>query len=773
MHGDGGPATSSQLRDPDGIYGDSAGNIYYCDSNNDRVRKIDTSGNLTTLAGTNFSGFTGDGGQATLARTNRPRGLFVDSAGNTYFSDPDNQRVRKIDTSGVINTVAGTGTAGYNGDGISATTADLNNPNQVLIDGSGDLLIADASNHRIRKVSGGNITTVVGTGVAGFSGDSGAATAAQVDGPAGIALDASGSNLYIADFNNHRVRKVDSGGTITTVAGTGVAGSTGDGGAATSAQINGPISVFVDGNDNLYIVEFSGNRVRKVSSGTISTVAGTGTAGFSGDSGPATSAQLNGPSKIFVDSSGNLYIVDFTNNRIRKVDTGGTITTIAGTGVSGRIDDGGPATSAQFHEPRALDRDRDGNFYIPDGQNHRIRKIDTSGIITTVAGTGVAGFSGDSGPATSAQIDQPQGLDVDDSGNLYLVDSNNHRVRKIDTSGTITTIAGTGTQGFNGDGISATTADLDTPQDVVVDSSGSIYISEFGNNRVRKVNSSGTISTVAGTGTAGYNGDGIAATTAQLNQPVGIHLDSTGNLYIGDRTNHRIRKVDTSGTITTIAGDGNNAFSGDGGAATSARLSAPTWIGTDSLGNIFFSDGNNQRIRQIDTSGNINTVAGTGTAGFNGDDIDPTTAQVNFPTGIFVDGLSRLYFSDHSNHRIRRITLFPPPDLLNFTGLTAPPYTPTLDWSDVSDASTYTLEYADNDDFTGSTTVTSLTASEFTFATVLALDTYYWRVKSHASDGRVSPFSSSDSFGIIPMLTQVGTALLAAMMAAYLWSRMK
>ena len=331
---------------------------------------------------------------------------------------------------------------------------------------------------------------------------------------------------------------------ITTVAGTGTAGYNGDGIAATSAQLFFPWGVFVDASGNVYVADESNNRIRKVTpSGNITTVAGTGVAGYNGDGISATNAQLNYPEGVFMDGSGNLYIAD--GYRIRKVTPSGNITTVAGTGTAGYNGDGILATTAKLNLPYGLFVDASGNLYFADVLNHRVRKVTAStGIITTIAGTGVAGYNGDGIAATTAQLDRPWGVFGDASGNVYIPDYLNNRIRKVNTSGNITTIAGTGTAGYNGDGILATTAQINGPWGVCVDASDNVYIADYLNNRIRKVDvSTGIISTIAGTGVAGYNGDGILATTAQLNIPFGVFVDASGNLYIGDRGNNRIRKV--------------------------------------------------------------------------------------------------------------------------------------------------------------------------------------------------------------------------------------
>jgi uncharacterized protein (TIGR03437 family) len=328
-------------------------------------------------------------------------------------------------------------------------------------------------------------------------------------------------------------------GIITTVAGSGTAGGSGDGGPATSASL-GPWGVAVDAAGNLYIADYSNSRIRKVSpSGIISTAAGNGTRGFSGDGGPATGASLNQPSGVAVDAAGNLYIADYYNYRVRKVSSSGIISTVAGNGIKGFSGDGGTATSATLREPEALAVDAAGNLYIADSTNQRIRKVSPSGIISTVAGTGTWAFSADGGPATSASLSFVEGVAVDAAGNLYIDDSDNGRIRKVSPSGIISTVAGTGTWGFSGDGGPATSASLNDPWGVAVDAAGNLYIADARNGRIRKVSPSGIIGTVAGGGSA--LGDGGAATSASLKHPIAVAVDAAGNVYIAD--DNRIRKV--------------------------------------------------------------------------------------------------------------------------------------------------------------------------------------------------------------------------------------
>ena len=700
---DGGPATAARLTSPYGVAVDGAGNLYIADVSNHRIRKVDSTGTITTIAGTGELGFSGDGGPAVEAELYNPRGVAVDGAGNLYIAESGNERIRKVDSTGTITTIAGTGERGFSGDGGPAVEAKLYNPRGVAVDGAGNLYIADYSNHRIRKVdSTGTITTVAGTGQYGFSEDGVPATAVRLAFPRGVAVDGAG-NLYIADTSNDRIRKVDSTGTITTIAGTGRFGFSGDGGLAVGAELYNPAGVAVDGAGNLYIADTFNHRIRKVDfTGTITTIAGTWERGFSGDGGPATAARLAFPRGVAVDGAGNVYIAAYGNKRIRKLDSTGTITTIAGTGGRGFSGDGGPAVEAELRNPSGVAVDGAGNLYIADTFNHRIRKVDSTGTITTVAGTGQYGFGGDGGPATAVRLAYPDDVAVDGAGNLYIAESSDDRVRKVDSTGTITTIAGTGRFGFRGDGGPAVKADLFNPSGVAVDGAGNLYIADVSNHRIRKVDSTGTITTIAGTGGSGFSGDGGPAVEAKLYNPRGVAVDGAGNLYIAESGNERIRKVDSTGTITTIAGTGERGFSGDGGPAVEAKLYNPRGVAVDGAGNLYIADYSNKRIRKVDSTGTITTVAGTGQYGFSGDDGPAPAARLAFPRGVAVDGAGNLYIADFGNHRIRKLTpmtgpVTPVPVIPGgsewFSISAATPYSLTVEWKEPENTGSAITDY--------------------------------------------------------------------------------
>ncbi|MEW2554519.1 RICIN domain-containing protein [Streptomyces zhihengii] len=331
------------------------------------------------------------------------------------------------------------------------------------------------------------------------------------------------------------------------------------------------------------------------------------------------------------------------------------IRTVAGTGAAGFKGDGEPAAAAQLNRPYGIALDGAGTLYFSDYNNHRVRKITSDGRISTVAGTGTAGYRGDGGAAVAAQLNCPREMAVDGAGVLYVVDSGNHRIRKVMPDGTISTAAGTGTAGFGGDGGPATAARLNLPLGVAVDGDGSLFVAEYHNHRVRRITADGIITTFAGTGTAGFTGDGGPAASAQLNRPYAVCVDGAGGVCVADAENHRVRRVAPDGTISTVAGTGTAGFGGDGGPAVSARLNLPLGMAADSAGGLYISDHRNFRVRRVAADGTISTVAGTGTAGFGGDDGPAVSAQLGNLYGLAVDCVDALFIADHVNNRIRKI----------------------------------------------------------------------------------------------------------------------
>ena len=629
-------AASVSLGQPARVALDASGNLYFSSSN--CVFKINGSGTVTLIAGNSRAGFSGDGGLAVNAQLNAPQGIAFAPGGNViYIADSRNNRIRQVDLSlGIITTFAGDGTIspgggpGAYGDGGPATSAQLHLPMGVAVDTNFNVYIADTGDNTIREVTtDGNIATIAGDSFPSYQGDAGLAINAELHGPEDVAVDSSG-NIYIADTQNAYIRKVTSDGNINFIAGDGSIGFTGDGGYATSADLIAPFALAVDSSGNVYFAENGDSRIRRIDAKSldISTVAGNGTPGFSGDGSTATSAEMNSPTGLAVDSSGNLYIADSLNRRIRKVASGGSISTFAGNGTFSYSGDGGPAGKAQLNTPQGVAADSSGNLYIADTLNNVVRKVSPNGTISNYAGNGGAGSSGDGSAATSAQLNGPQGLALDAAGNLFIadtlnasaqlnlpsgvaVDANNNlyiadfgnsRVRKVSTNNTIGTVAGNGAAGYSGDGGQAVKAQLNGPQGVAVDAAGNLYIADTENNLIREVSLDGRISTVAGNGVAGYSGDGGQATNAQVGNPVGVAVDAAGNIFTVDAST-RVRQVYPNGLIATIAGNGSRGYSGDGGLATQAQLNAPSAIALGSNGNLYVADMANNAVRLLQYAG--------------------------------------------------------------------------------------------------------------------------------------------------------------------------
>lgn len=387
---------------------------------------------------------------------------------------------------------------------------------------------------------------------------------------------------------------------------------------------------------------------------TINTVVGGGPTGL-----VPTSASLGVPVAVTQDTSGNVYVADTRFNRVYKISAG-VLTVLAGNGVMGYSGDGGLASNAELSLPSGLAVDSSGDVYIASAGNNVVREVVAStGDIKTVAGNGTAGYTGDGGSPTSAELNAPQGVALDSAGDLFIADTGNNVIREIPSSGaTIQTVAGNGTAGYTGDGAAATSAELRGPVSVFADPSGNLFIADRGNNVIREVvASTKAIKTVAGNGTAGATGDGGAATQAELNAPSGVALDGAGNIYISDTNNNIVRKVTVAnGNIQTIAGNGIGGYSGDGGAAIYAELNIPKGLYVDSSGNVFIADSGNALIREVVAlNGTIHSFAGDGTLGLSGDGSSPIDASLNSPTGVALDGVGDIYIADSKNNVVREV----------------------------------------------------------------------------------------------------------------------
>jgi hypothetical protein len=562
-NGNGSPATNFYLNGPAGLALDNSGNLYIADQLNHLVRKLIVStSTIGNYAGTGDPGYNGDGVPAISADLNYPVAVAIDTSGNVYIADQWNFRIREVTISdGKIKTVAGNGAAGYSGDGGPATSASIYYPDGVAVNSAGTTVtVGDTDNMVVRQFTvGGNIHTVAGNGDAGFCGDGGQATSACLYYPSGVAVTTSGS-VYVADYNNNRIRQFTVGGNINTVAGNGstTVPTLANGVPPQSVVLNYPWAVMEDPSGNIFVSDQYNFMVRELvqSSGLVDFFAGNGTQGYGGDGGPATSAELNQPTGLARDSFGNVYIADDYNCDVREVSPSGIISTFAGmpTVGCGYSGDGGPAASALLYYPQGLFVDSQNNVYIADTENCVVRKV-TGGIITTFAGDGACGFLGDGGPATAAELYLPLGMAEDGAGNLYIADYYNHRIREVSAAtGVINTVAGDGTAGFSGDG-AATDNSLYYPTDVKADVNGNLFIADTNNNRLRWVSPTGMMTTFAGTGTLGYSGDGGPATSADLAYPSGIFEDASGNFLVSDDYNWRVRSV------TAFAGLGTSASS--------------------------------------------------------------------------------------------------------------------------------------------------------------------------------------------------------------------
>ncbi len=646
---DGHPANTVPLRYPWGIVQDASGNVYFADTSDNRVRRVDPTGIISTVAGNGQPGYSGDNGPATSAQLRGPQGIALDSKGNLFICDYQNEVVRKVVlATGVISTVVGNTRFNYSGDGGAATAAGID-PYDIAVDTAGNLYISDFYNNRIRKVSATaqTISSLAGITTPG-DGDNGPANQAALDGPLGISVDA-GSNVYFVDFNNNRVKMINQAANhISTVAGsgnfgTGEASLDGDGGKATQANLYLPFSTAIEPNGNLLVESvFELWRVT-VADGNIHFVSGNPSVGFAGDGSAASSAVFAVPIFVAAAPNDDILISDVGNFRIRRIHNG-VINTLAGTAILDNI----PATSAFLSLPDGVLPDGKGGVLIADTGDSRIRRV-ANGTIANFYGSGIRG-------SDANQLYFPSGMAIDSQGDLFFADTSNDRVlRLLNGGGSPTVFAGGNGTGFSGDGQFAPTSMLAGPSGVAVDAAGNVYIADAGNFRIRMVNVNQQISTLAGNGNPKATGDNGPAASAGLT--VNDLAVVGGSLYFADTANHRIRKIDLSTKIiSTVAGIGTSGYTGDGGSPFSAQLSFPNALALDAAGNLFIADTGNSVIREI-SGGKITTVAGAGPGNFEFT-VDTGTAlgvPIN-PTRIFVNTDGSLYITDQLNDRIRKLT---------------------------------------------------------------------------------------------------------------------
>ncbi|MBS1854741.1 MAG: hypothetical protein JST11_05200 [Acidobacteria bacterium] len=626
------PAVSASIGDPARVIADSAGNVYF--SSLHSIFKVDPSGTLTRVAGNGRAGYSGDQGSALSAQLDTPMGMAIDAAGDLYVADAGANVVRRI-SGGIISTAA----------------IGLSQPFDVALDARGFLYVADSGNQRVVRV-----------GADGTLGD--VVAGATLNHPEGLAFDSAG-NLYIADTFNGVVRELTPDGRLTTVAGNGSIGVfAGDDGPAASAAISLPIAVTLDSRGNLYIADFGNGRVRMVSGGIISTVAGSTNGAPVAEGELAVNTRLEGPTGVAVAPEGTLYFTEGGigsgsglakgDYRVWMVPSSGVLRKLAGTGAPSDSGDGAAASAAQLNSPSALAFDGAGNLYVADSSNQRIRVISPGGVIATALGTGATGFAVEYGNPAGAQFNTPRGVAATPSGSILVADTGNNRVRRYDPGGNIYTYAGNGNGSYYGDGLPATTASVNHPEGIVLDAAGNLYIADTVDNAVRKVTPAGVISTIAGTGLPGFSGDGGPAAKAQLNAPRAVAVDGAGNVYIADTANHRVRRIDPNGVISTIAGNGATDLLPGDAAGTASSLSSPRGLAVDAAGNVYIADTGHNRVRKLFPSGAITTIAGyDGACCYAGDGGLATAARLNQPAGLLLDAAGNLYIADSGNNAIR------------------------------------------------------------------------------------------------------------------------
>jgi sugar lactone lactonase YvrE len=624
-----------------------------------------TANSLNLLAG-QIGGPGSIDGAGKDARFNGVSAIAFDAAGNAYVADTANNTVRKITPAGSVSTLAGLAGNAGSVDGIGPL-ARFSGPAGIALDAAGFIYVADTGNHTIRKISpAGSVETLAGASGSIGSSD-GPGGVARFNSPAGIASDAAG-NLYVADTNNLLVRKIDSAGTVSTIAGLAGAAGTVDGQGA-AARFNGPHGIAVDASGTVYVsdtwhfpqshADSVNSTIRKISAtGLVTTLAGlAGTTGR-GD-GLGTGARFYYPGGVAVDGNGNLYVADTFNSLIRKVTPGGVVSTLAG-GTAGSTD--GIGSAAGFLYPAGIAVDAGGNLAIADTGNATVRRIDSSNRVSTVAGL-AAQYGNVDGQGALARFNGPYGLAADGQGNVYVADSFSATIRRVSAAGVTTTLAGVPGVFGSVDGVAgtaqslsgqSTSAQFNAPYGVAADASGNVYVADTGNNLIRKISAAGTVTTLAGSaGQAGYaDGQG---TQARFNAPYGIALGRNGNLLVADTLNHAVRSITPEGAVSTLAGMAQVAGASDG-AAGAARFYLPYGIAVASDGTVFVADSGNHAIRKISPAGMVVTVAGL--AGTSGSADGPgTTARFNSPQGIALDANGTLYIADTLNATVRRLGL--------------------------------------------------------------------------------------------------------------------
>jgi sugar lactone lactonase YvrE len=559
----------------------------------------------------------------------------VDGAGNLFVAD--NSTIRKITPTGVVTTLAGTAGAYGSADGTGAD-ASFGGFATVAADGAGNVFVADQNNNTIRKITpSGVVTTLAGT--AGSSGSAnGTGAAARFNGPEGVAVDGAG-NVFVADYKNNTIRKITPTGVVTTLAGSAGASGSADG-TGTAARFHSPQGVAVDGAGNVFVAD--GATIRKITpTGVVTTLAGSAGASGSAD-GTGTAARFSDPFGVAVDGTGNVFVADCSNNTIRKITPSGVVTTLAGTaGSSGSAD--GTGAAARFGDPEGVAVDGAGNVFVADSNNNTIRKITPAGVVMTLAGAADSSGSAD-GTGASARFNGPNDVAVDGAGNVFVADSGNNTIRKITSTGVVTTLAGSAAaDSGSADGMGAA-ARFSYPEGVAVDGAGNVFVVDYWNSTIRKVTPAGAVTTFAGTAGLAGNADGAGA-AARFSVLHGVAVDGAGNVFVADTGNNTIRKVTSAGMVTTLAGSAGYSGSADGTGAA-ARFHSPDGVAVDGAGNVFVADTGNNAIRKITPAGVVTTIVGIAAPVSAGNLPGPLPASILSPSGVAIDGSTgKLYIT--------------------------------------------------------------------------------------------------------------------------------
>lgn len=665
--------TDARFSWPHGVTVDTSGNVFVADRGNHVIRKITPSGDVTTVAG--MAGVPGSSdGVGSAARFYFPAGIAFDATtANLFVADSWNHTIRKVTPSGVVTTYAGTAGVYGHADG-SGNNATFEYPQDVAVDQSGFVWVADTGNHAIRRIVGmpAAVTTFAGS-MAGLSGSSdGIGTSARFNTPFGIAVDANG-DLWVADSYNNEIRKVTREGVVTTVAGSAMQSGSTDG-VGSAALFDDPWGIAVAPSGDVWVADSGNDKIRKVTTaGAVTTVAGTSSYGTR--NGAASQARFAFPTGIAFDSSDAAYIADRESEVIRKISPALVVTTFAGSAPSGGAIDG-IGTNARLFFPAQAVTDASGNIYYADSAN-TIRKITPDGAVTTIAG--LAGMSGSAdGTGSAALFNSPSGIALDANGNLWVADTYNHTIRKINSLSVVTTVAGAAGVKGKADGIGSQ-AHFNYPCSLAFDSTGKLYIADTYNHLIRVMDQTGVVTTYAGSGQQGSFDS--SALSASFSYPVGVAVDANRNVFVADFGNDEIREITASGTVKTLAG--NSSGSGfDDGPGKSAHFDRPYAVAVDASGNVFVADSSNQEIRKVSSGGVVSTILGLPESSGN---VDGTTsaARLNYPEAVTIDQQGRLIISDTYNDAIRVATIGPP-TIASFTASPSaitPGYSVTLSWA--------------------------------------------------------------------------------------------